>query len=131
MRELHRALALSATVPRLATMAYRRETSPGQFDRLILGKGSGVPERLVDVLRLKVGIAGQNFLSALAGREQPEQPSDRKPQSPDAWLAGADCGIDSDSSQGHALIIVSAGGISQRERERGKNESHRRVPLRA
>src|ERR1700693_475805 len=106
MHEPHCALALPATVPRLATVAYRQGSSPGQFDCLIFGERSGVAQRLVDVLGLKVRIAGQDLLPALAGGEQAEQPSDRKPQSADAWLAGADCRIDGYSGQVHALIIA-------------------------
>src|SRR2546430_15816246 len=100
-REPRRVLRSGASAPSRAATAYRRETSPRQFDRLILRQEGGVPQCLVDVLGLEIRIVSKDLIAGLACGEQPKQPCHREAESPDARLSGANTGVESYTREPH------------------------------
>jgi GMC oxidoreductase len=65
---------------------------------------------LVDIFRLEVGVVGEDLISRAACCEQPKQSRHRKPEPPDAWLSGANAGINRYSGELHGISITLPGG---------------------
>jgi hypothetical protein len=61
---------------------------------------------LINVLRFKLGILGDDLICCFTGGEQPKEPRDREPEPPDARLSGADVWIDCDSGKLHQLRLT-------------------------
>ena len=76
---------------------------PEELNGFFFSEAGGVAERLVNVLRLKIGVRGTDGFFRLSGSQQAKEPRDRKPQSADARFSRAHSRVNRDACQLHGV----------------------------